>query len=162
MKKILFFVLSICFFVIGCQRGGNRPDDLPKLHPCTITVTQNNIPLEGASVTLQTNDNSGKYNTCSGVTNSLGIAQINTYGFSGVPKGNYKITVSKIIVEGGISKTDEFGGGSIEGGKAIQTVDAIYTESNTTPCEIKITESSNSLTLDVGNQKRNVIPAMPM
>ncbi|MDR2117134.1 MAG: carboxypeptidase-like regulatory domain-containing protein [Planctomycetaceae bacterium] len=154
-------LLLICFVFSGCQKN-DRPADLPKLYPCRITVTQETVPLAGASITLQAVNGSGKYQVSSGRTDSAGIATIYTYGFVGVPLGDYKITISKVSTEGGTRQADSFGGGKVVGTKDYQLVDNKFTENDTTPAKITITEKSNDTSIDVGKAVHQMIPSMPV
>jgi hypothetical protein len=161
ISTLFSLFLLVCFVFAGCQKD-NRPEDLPKLYPCKIAVTQEGTPLEGAGVTLQAINGSGKYQMSSGRTDSTGIASIYTYGFSGVPLGDYKIIISKISTEGGTQTTDSFGGGGVVGAKDYQLVESKFTKDDTTPVKITITEKSNDITIDVGKAVHQVIPSMPI
>jgi hypothetical protein len=161
ISTLFSLFLLICLVFSGCQKS-NRPADLPKLYPCRITVTQEMSPLEGASITLQAVNSSGKYQVSSGRTDFAGIATIYTYGVAGVPLGDYKITISKVSTEGGTQKIDSFGNGEIVGTKNYQLVDNKFTENDTTPAKITITEKSNDIIIDVGKAVHQTIPSMPL
>ncbi len=89
ITSVVFVVVSIC----GC--GDSRPDDLPELHPCRISVKIGGLPLDGASVSLIGEDGRWPGN---GRTGSDGVARITTRGrFEGIAQGEYKVTISKVL-----------------------------------------------------------------
>ena len=94
MKKYLFvlIVLVIC----GC---GSKPGDVPELFPCQVVVKNGTTSIANADVILGlTNETS--MCAMSGKTNSSGVAVIRTnrqnWHKTGVPAGEYIVTVSKI------------------------------------------------------------------
>lgn len=96
MKKYIFVVLAggllsmVSFF--GC--GGEKlPDGMPPLFPYEITITQEKTPLEGASVYLVSD--AVPY-VIAGKTDASGLATMKTQDYTGVPAGDYKVTVSKV------------------------------------------------------------------
>lgn len=96
-----------CLFVTGC--GEKLPPDLPKLHPASVRITLDGVPLKKAIVTL-TPDHStpGQSNLpVTGVTDDQGVAVLKTNGrYNGSPAGKYKVCVSKsAAIEGRTSKT---------------------------------------------------------
>ncbi|GAB4129473.1 hypothetical protein [Thermopirellula anaerolimosa] len=106
MKNIFGF--SVCTFAAvglavltlpGCGKGKTS---VPKTYPTSIKITYRGQPLEGASVTLIPQDQSGR--GASGVTNAEGVAKLAIPGLAeGAVPGKYWITVSK--VEGGGAAT---------------------------------------------------------
>jgi hypothetical protein len=79
MFRILFSLTLFCtlFSVSGCK-DSSRPEDLPKLFPCVITITQEGKPLEEASVELvATDQNNAKYKSLS-ITDAEGRAVMST------------------------------------------------------------------------------------
>jgi hypothetical protein len=72
-----------------------RPDDLPELHPCSITVTFGGNILEGVLVTLIPEDGS-KWKP-SATTDSNGTSKPDaSFGFTGVPQGKYTVAFTFI------------------------------------------------------------------
>ncbi|MDR1477415.1 MAG: hypothetical protein LBJ00_00560 [Planctomycetaceae bacterium] len=112
---------------------------MPKLYSCKITITQDNLPLEDAFVSLVPQDqNNSKWHP-SGKTDSSGIAQIMTYGFSGVPVGNFKITVKKTVMEDPIYSTNSNGEKEIVDYKSVYSViEKKYANPETTPFTVEI------------------------
>ena len=89
-------LLAACLIMasLGCNQGPQKPDDLPALTPCTITVTHNGSPVEGASVLLS--PKSGKH-SAAGTTDASGKAAMKTNGmYDGVAAGEFLVTVTKL------------------------------------------------------------------
>jgi len=143
----LLFIVSVALQA-GCgQQGHPRPSDLPTLHLVSITVTQEGTPLAGASVIL-TSKTPQTYSTASGTTDAAGVVVPRTYGFDGVPAGQYTVSVSKTAIEGATEQMD--GNTPIQvGGKVYQYVSKEYLESGTTPLSIDVSAKMET-TLDVG------------
>lgn len=150
MRTILLITFVVILaFQAGCSKDPNRPDDLPKLYPVRITVTQEEKPLEGATVTLSSKTPM-KYGSCSAETNASGVAVLKTYGFCGVPVGQYAVTVEKRGIEGARESTTEDGLTIQSGGKVFQYVDTQYTNENSSPCSIDVTEKGAKDAFEVG------------
>lgn len=97
MLMAIVMTLLMSLLLTGC--GEKRPDGMPPLTPCELTVTQENAPLIGATVSLIPADGMAKWNIVS-ITDEKGIAKIMTNGqYNGVPEGNYKIIIMKIEEE---------------------------------------------------------------
>lgn len=76
----------------GCSAP--RSADRPATQPVTGTVTLNGNPVDGATVTFQPIDASGK--AAVGLTDSAGKYALTTFGSNdGAVSGSYKITVIK-------------------------------------------------------------------
>jgi len=145
---LLIFAVALALQA-GCGGGGpHRPSDLPKLHPVNITITQGGTPLEGATVNL-TSKTPATYGTATGATDSSGVAAMRTYGFTGVPEGQYTVTVMKTAIEGATEQMD--GNAKIlVGGRIYQYVDAQYQNAETSTLSIDIKAGTTNETLDVG------------
>ncbi|MDR0327861.1 MAG: carboxypeptidase-like regulatory domain-containing protein [Planctomycetaceae bacterium] len=128
------FLLAV-ISIAGCSNRVSRPNDLPELHPCTFTITQDGDPLDGAYVSLiPMEETNAKYQTSS-VTNHEGKAAFATYGFNGVPAGKYKVCVRKVVGE--------------EDGE-YQAVEPLYSDAEYTPHEIEITgKKMSAVSFDV-------------
>lgn len=84
--------------LLGCS-GPKKPDGLPTLHSCKVTITQSGKPLDGAIVQLHGVNNSVPW-TVNGVTDRSGVAVIKTQTlFSGAPEGKYIVSVTKNVQE---------------------------------------------------------------
>ena len=83
---------SVLLATAGCG-GPSIPDHIPPLTPCTVTVTYNGEPVEGASVILA--PESGQF-SAAGLTDAAGKAVMQTDGmYDGVPAGEYRASVTK-------------------------------------------------------------------
>ncbi|MDR1960343.1 MAG: carboxypeptidase-like regulatory domain-containing protein [Planctomycetaceae bacterium] len=150
MKSHPLILFLFCATLTGCNRNSPRPDDLPELSLCKITVTQNGVPLQDAEVAIFSKDTSAKYRNATGTTDTEGIAEMRTYGFSGVPVGTYKVTVKKTVLEGAKEYVDDYGATQVSGGKDYNFVNRRYLDEKTTDLEIEITAGKNEISVDVG------------
>ncbi|MDR1384108.1 MAG: carboxypeptidase-like regulatory domain-containing protein [Planctomycetaceae bacterium] len=150
-------VFAACTFA-GCSNT-KYPNDLPKLHSCTITITQENVPLANANVFLIPADGI-KWNA-GGTTDSGGKVVLYTHGkYKGVPLGTYKVTVNKYEIgpekpngEATLAKT-----GNFPVPDAFSFVDLQYTAQNKTPLEVTVTKKNRSFHFDVGSPVHILIP----
>ncbi|MGL4943878.1 MAG: hypothetical protein ACRC46_11895 [Thermoguttaceae bacterium] len=142
----LVCVALVCVTVFGCG-GATRPDGLPKLVPCTLTIQyEDGSPVADAMVALAPeNIEMGKF-SMSGKTNASGQVVIRTHGdFSGAPEGKYRVTVSKVDwVDSG--KTDETGSPIM---KANPHVASEFSSGVNSPLSLTIGVSSVKETLKV-------------
>ncbi|MDR1289642.1 MAG: Ig-like domain-containing protein, partial [Planctomycetaceae bacterium] len=147
----------------GCSRS--RPDDLPKLVPVTLTITQEGKPLSGATVNLSAIEQNSVY-TAAGTTDANGVCLLYTHGqYKGSPLGKFKVRVSRTEIipkpsprpksaaeyEAAMKKS------RTDPPKTYQFVEEIYTNANTTPLEIEITGTMQK-TFDVGKAVKKVVP----
>ena len=150
-RRILFFSLLIfAVFLAGCN-SKKKPDGLPALYPCEITVKQDGTPLAGATVMLLSDGGSMPW-TVAGGTNDAGIAKIFTHGdFAGAPLGQYKVTISKNVIENAPS-AEQLSNPNFSGpmGEAYDYVDLQYKTKDSTPLSIEITSGKNVQEYDVG------------
>ncbi len=132
---------------------------MPPLHPCTISITQDGKPFEGASVRLYSKE--VKF-LVSGTTNASGEAVIRTHGeFKGAPEGTYKVVVAKeekeFIEPASVTAAREK---AKEKGEVFEEpnlpynlfsyVEDNYTTEDSTPLEITVTKGKNNQTLEAG------------
>jgi len=161
MRTFTIFTLSIALlFQAGCGGNDGRPDDLPDLYSVSITVTQSGSPLEDALVTV-INKTPATYGTASGTTDASGVAKLRTYGFNGVPAGDYSVVIERRVIEGAQQRTTAEGDTFMAGGQAFQYVEAQYTQENTTPHSLTVTERGATDTFDVGEPVRVFMYAIP-
>ena len=146
---IFLSVLLCCIllFTVGCGDGRPKPKDMPPLYPCTLTFTQEGVPLEGARITLYSDS---KWGT-GGTTDDKGEVKLVTQGYyDGVPEGTYKITVHKLVVV--MDAKNEV---------AIKQTDVVANEFKkeaTTPLEITIGKKENDKTFDLGKAANVNVP----
>ncbi|MDR1491221.1 MAG: DUF4198 domain-containing protein [Planctomycetaceae bacterium] len=135
----------------GCQKN-SQPDDLPKLYPCIITITQDGKPLEDAGVELAAEDQSAAKYRAVTKTDAEGKAVMSTYGHNGAPAGKYKVVVSKKVDDDFVYGTSSTGDKEIQKYNTYRTVEPKYSDAKTTPHEIEITgkEKRAEATFDVG------------
>ena len=84
----------------GCG-GGNTPEELKNLVPVTITVTDGSQPVEGVAVSLNSKVEVKGFFVCTGVTDSRGVANIESTRSSqtrkGAPAGTYSVVLVKSV-----------------------------------------------------------------
>lgn len=149
MRNALPFLFVFALALqMGCNRDTRRPADMPELFPVSITITAEGKPMEGATVTLIGKTRS-KYSSSSAVTDASGVAVLKTYTFEGVPLGQYVVTVEKRGVEG--AKEVQIDGITDSvGGKIYQYVDSKYSNEQSSPFSIDVTEQGGQETFEVG------------
>jgi hypothetical protein len=138
---LIFLVL-----VAGCARE-QRPEGIPTLYPCNITITQDGKPLAGAMVTLYTESSEDRRWSPGGTTDSQGVIQIKVLGkYLGAPAGTYKVTVAKHEIENVDSNSYYH----------VSLVETQYIKVKDTPLKIEVTPQGVTQTFDVGKpiQKR--------
>lgn len=151
-KKLvaLFSLALVAVVAVGCGKS-NKPSDMGELGGCVVKVTQDGAPLEGADVIFYAQDPENQKYTPSGRTNEKGEAKIKTYGFEGVPAGEYKVTVTKLVIEEGTLVVADNGAESVERGAEYQVVAAEYRDVNTTPLSVTVTDPMKEVPVfDVG------------
>jgi hypothetical protein len=151
MRTFLFLALGTALLIqAGCGGGETgRPVDLPRLYPVNITIIQGGSPLEGATVTL-VSKTPATYGTASGTTNASGVATIRTYGYDGVPAGDYTVLVEKRDSENQREATTEEGLTYLTGGQLYNYVDVQFSTVANSPLSITVTERGVRESIDVG------------
>ncbi|MCL2305552.1 MAG: hypothetical protein FWC43_09435 [Planctomycetaceae bacterium] len=167
-KRIgVFFSLALVMCVLtGCPKP--RPDGLPELFSCTITIIQGGQPLEGAAVRLVLEGGRSDW-TVNGRTDAKGVARISTHtGFAGAPAGTFKVLVSKTDMSP--SQIPELAKDATPAERAAHA-DKVSTEKRVkynfvkpefddakqTPHTITIAKGKNEATFDVGEAIKEVI-----
>jgi len=146
---IFFLSAFFCFVLLiaGCSGGRAKPKDLPPLYPCTLTFTQEGVPLADASIILHSDS---KWSV-GGKTDEKGEVRLATNGFyEGVPEGTYKITVWKMVVEHHAETSEVI--------RQTDVVERKFSSEATTPLEITIGKGNNNQTFDVGKAVSVNIP----
>jgi hypothetical protein len=141
-KNFLCFVVLLTVLCFGgC--APSLPKGLPPIYPCTITLTQEGVPLEGTSVALIPEDTTLNF-VFAGATNSSGNVEMYSHGkHRGVPAGKYKLFITK--------KDREIQNEKIWD---VSLVDVKYTKPDTSPIEIEIAKKKNKFTFDLGKAVR--------
>jgi hypothetical protein len=92
-----YFMIFSLLLLAGCSQ---LPPELRNLHSVTITVTNNNVPVEGVIVSL-VNKQPQTLRGCNGLTNASGVAKIATSVGSqsalGVVSGEYRVVLTQNI-----------------------------------------------------------------
>ncbi|MGL6193534.1 MAG: hypothetical protein ACRC2T_01785 [Thermoguttaceae bacterium] len=93
MAVVILCMITITTLV-GCS---NKPSGFPKTYPTTVTVKDGGAPL--ADITVFLDSESPAEWVISGVTDSQGVAKINTkqvaYKSEGAPTGNFTVRVDQ-------------------------------------------------------------------
>lgn len=152
----ILFVIGCLFIGASCNRTP-RPDDLPKLYPCVLTVMQEQAPLAGALVNFHSENPSFKW-TITGVTDLSGLASMKTHGnFQGVPEGEYIVTISKTEIEQSIKPKIGGDGTELTPGGAIthyHLVDKQYSDPKTSPLRLTVQGRKIQDSFDLGKPVR--------
>ena len=170
LTKRISLLAVLVFAFPGCQ-GELRPDGMPKLHPCTITITQEGKPLEMALVSLVAEDEDLSQWATGGFTDQDGKCVPHVRGkFRGVPAGKFKVMVSKTETEEskmGNAPPEELSASEKEKWwdrryaekiKSFQRVAEKYMMPATTDLEIEVLPKTNVFTFDVGAPTNIVVP----
>jgi len=152
LSASLLLVL-LCFS--GCG-GEQKPADLPPLHPVVVTVIQDGMPLEGATVLLMPEGTSTRFSS-GGVTDKNGVATIKTDAkYPGAPEGRYKVTIKKTVepstapVDNSLSYEEQQAKAADISKQTKSVVDSKFLKFGSTPFSIAVTSSGVTETLDVG------------
>jgi len=150
IKNTFFLCLLSLGILTGC--GPKLPDGMPKLHPVTITVTQDGTPLADANIVL-----SGVGDWVStGSTDAQGVAQLFTQGrYPGVPAGTLKVTVTKVGTEGEPPPPNPFDAESERVYQEYQRAGKSYRQFHVVPPDYR-QESTTPLTVEVAPGIKNV------
>ena len=95
-KKLMILSLTLLLTVCVTACKPNRPKGCPKLYPCTLKIIQGGEPLEGAVVSVFSDDPEIAKWPINGLTDANGQVTLMTQTFPGVPLGSYTVTVSKM------------------------------------------------------------------
>ena len=133
---LLAAVLSVAF--LGCgPKGPKKPDGMPELFPCVLTLTKGGAPVDGAIVTLHPTSGDSQWKP-SGVSDAQGVVNLATYGnFPGAPAGSYKVTVMKSEPIDSPMKSDGTSG-EIDFKASDVYVDNKYAYAPNTPLELEV------------------------
>ena len=146
LSLLAIFVIAVAGMAIYKSATEEPPPPgMPSYYSCIVTVVQDGVPLEGATVMLHPDDQSlAKWGMISGVTDAKGnaVMTINAgNGYKGAFQGEYKVTVSK---------TERSTDRNIF---AFHLVDQKYNAPNTTPLELKVSRATKAK-VDLGSAVR--------
>ena len=150
----LIFCLLTLSLLTGCG-GEKKPEGMPNLFPCTITLTQENAPLEGANVMAVSDDPQLARWPVTGITDANGSISFVTYGkFKGVPEGDYTLLVIKeetVEQKPKVVDATEHRQGPV---KFYSLVDPKLGEKNSSTLKIKVEKKKNHFEFDTGKKIR--------
>ncbi|MDR2346535.1 MAG: hypothetical protein LBE18_10745 [Planctomycetaceae bacterium] len=102
MKKKFAIVICVALIVFvefqlfSCSRVPKRPDDLPPLTSCVVSVTFGDEIMEGVGILMTPEDKNVNKWSAGGITNKEGKATMITSAvFTGVVPGKYIISFKK-------------------------------------------------------------------
>ena len=139
---------------------------MPRLNSCSITLTQDGKPLQGAMVRLQSGDPVSPVPwIISGKTDGSGVATILTQGrYNGAPAGTFKVVVVKeerVDIETpaqAAAREKREAAGNLDYHplpyELVDLVEEQYRDPETTPLEITVVNGKNSQSYEVGKAVR--------
>lgn len=99
------YLLTVCLTgllilnCMGCQRGKPVPDGMPIRHPCTVSLTLDGVAEEETLLYFYPVNVEQERWYATGCTDKNGNATMKTLSdFSGVPEGEYKVTILKTVI----------------------------------------------------------------
>jgi len=155
---LLVMWLGVMLTFTGCQKE-NRPSNMPRLFPMTVTVLQAGKPLPGAFVRFVP-DQQGMPWSCGGTTDESGNAVIRTSGeFQGAPSGQYKAIISKLEIpeKSDNSLSNLSASSASKSSDSVNLVDPVYSSAETSTLVVVVEEGKRQMTFDVGPEIRTVI-----
>lgn len=151
------FVILTLVVCVSCGKA-KKPDGMPDLYPCTITLTQGGEPLANASILCQSNDPKLIRWAITGQTDEKGVAKIFTMGkYEGAPAGSFAVVVTKEETEGDAGAPADIGdaGAVSPTGTVFSLVALELTAKETTPLKIDVqTSGANKFDFDCGEKIR--------
>ncbi|MDD3589010.1 MAG: hypothetical protein PHO46_01875 [Thermoguttaceae bacterium] len=168
MKSYWFAVVLTVVMLTCCVscKEERKPDGMPDLYPCTVKLTQEGQPLEGAFILCQSDDAQLIRWAVTGQTGADGVAKIFTMGkFAGAPAGTFAVVVTKEESEGGSAPSEddmtEMKSGGF-GGDVYSLVSLDQTAKETTPHKITVEAGGkNAFEFDCGEKVRVKRPRDP-
>jgi hypothetical protein len=152
MNNYFFLTLSVFLgmALAGCADNDSRPEGMPKLVPCTVTILSEGQPLPDVKVDFNSDDPTFRWQA-GATTDANGVAKMVTYGrYFGVVEGEYSVTVTKLERE---DFDPEHPPKLI---KVFTLTDPQYTDPKTTPLKIKVSGKTVQ-SFDVGKTEKTVL-----
>ena len=149
--------LALTILVLSGCSGEKKPKDFPKIYSSSITVLNDDGPVDNVKVTLFAKDNNCPW-PIGGTTDSSGVATLYTYGkFQGAPAGEFNVVLSKNEIE----NADQMSTGSDDDGgekkpaqkssfRVFSLIDPKYSDKKTTPLTLKIEKGGIKETFKLG------------
>ena len=155
--------LLLVISMFGCNSSRARPAGFPELHACSLKITQEAEPLVGAIVTLHPQGAPLAWSVA-GKTDKTGTATIFTGGYySGVPAGEYKVTVEKIetvmpslpdVLPTDERELDKLNEKLAAETKDFRLIEPVYTKEESTPLSLSVETKAAKESFDVGKKYR--------
>jgi hypothetical protein len=93
----IFALLIVLLLLVGCRKTVPRPEGMPDLVPCTVTVTFGGEAIENVGVLLRSTEPGNRWGA-GGRTDVKGKTVLKTAGaFEGVVPGEYTISFSRRV-----------------------------------------------------------------
>lgn len=144
--KNLFLLLAAagaCVASSGC--GQKLPEGIPDLVPVTLVLTQEGAPLDEATVSCIPVDSANSRWSCGGTTDAKGELPLTTLGqYKGVPAGEYKVVVMKMLIENPPQTRDD------PPGQRYRLVPEEYESADATPLTFTASKDQKRVELDLG------------
>ncbi len=158
-RKYVWCLLCLTPFLvaaIGCSE--KKPDGMPPLVPCTVTVTQGGAPLANANVTLFPLD--GSQWTANGSTDGSGKAVMFAWGsHQGAPVGKYKVTVAKMETDkAAVARSSSDEPSTDPPPNSYNLVEEKYGMKDSTTLEIEVVKGTTEYKVEAGAAVRELIP----
>ena len=144
--KNLFLLIAAagaCVASSGC--GQKLPEGIPDLVPVTLVLTQEGAPLDEATVSCIPVDSAKSRWSCGGTTDAKGELPLSTLGqYKGVPAGEYKVVVMKMLIENPPQTRDD------PPGQRYRLVPEEYESADATPLTFTASKGQKRVELDLG------------
>ncbi|MGN0930850.1 MAG: hypothetical protein ACI4NP_03950 [Thermoguttaceae bacterium] len=144
--KNIFLILAAagaCVATSGC--GQKLPEGIPDLVPVTLVLTQEGAPLDEATVSCVPVDTANSRWSCGGTTDAKGELPLTTLGqYKGVPEGEYKVVVMKMLIENPPQTRDD------PPGQRYRLVPEEYESADATPLTFTASKDQKRVELDLG------------
>lgn len=154
----LAFAANALIFV-GCNKP-KKPDGMPELFSGVVKLTQENEPLEGATVLFVTDDPKITRWAVSGQTDANGVAKLFTMGkFEGAPAGSFTVLVTKDEVAPLDESTLEKESDKYNPRDIYALVDLKFSTRETSPLSATVdAKNGNEFEFDLGEKVRELRP----
>lgn len=151
---VVLFCISL-LTLSGCSE--KRPEGMPKLYPCTVSVIQDGKPLSEASISLIPVDSSSRW-ASGGLTNESGKAEMQIFGkYKGAAPGKYYLCINK-TEEGPISSDIRQPGSEATEPDIFDLIAPKFGDIDTAQIVEVVENRKNAWTVDVGSAVRILIP----